>query len=96
VARGQSSSSPNNDDSGSSSSPSKDKSESSSSSKQSQSNDGASKFGDGQSTKGAKPKIYNESTPKEESADVKQHNKEMENRADRATQVEDAEREQKS
>jgi hypothetical protein len=76
VARGKSSSSPN-EDSGSSST-------SSSSGKQSQSNDGASKSGDGQSVKGARPKILNENPPATESADVKQHNEEMKHRAEKA------------
>lgn len=80
VARGQSSSSPN-EDSGSSSSKS-----TSSSSSQSQSNDGASKSGsgNGKSVNGAQPKILNESPPANESEDVKQHNKEMEQRAEKA------------
>jgi hypothetical protein len=77
VARGKSSSSPDSDESGSSST-------SSSSADQSQSKDGASKSGDGQSVKGAKPKILNENPPGTESADVKQHNEEMKHRAEKA------------
>lgn len=38
----------------------------------------------GQKVKGAQPKILNANPPSEESADVKQHNKEMDNRAERA------------
>ncbi|KAF3002071.1 hypothetical protein E8E13_009406 [Curvularia kusanoi] len=85
VARGQSSSSPNDDGSGSSSG----KSTSSSNSKpgqQSQSNDGASKTGSGnsKSVNGAQPKILNENPPATDSEEVKQHNKEMEQRAEKA------------
>ncbi|ORX97237.1 hypothetical protein BCR34DRAFT_524424 [Clohesyomyces aquaticus] len=40
--------------------------------------------GDGKSVKGSKPKILNESPPAEPSEDVKQHNREMDNRADKA------------
>ena len=92
VARGQSSSSPNDDSSGSSS----DKSSSSSESKpgqQSQSNDGASKTGsgNGKSVNGAQPKILNETTPATESEDVKQHNEEMEQRAETAHEQVDKE-----
>ena len=92
VARGQSSSSPNDDSSGSSS----DKSSSSSESKpgqQSQSNDGASKAGSGnsKSVNGAQPKILNENTPATESEDVKQHNEEMEHRAEKAHEQVDKE-----
>ncbi|KAH6616550.1 hypothetical protein C7974DRAFT_401983 [Boeremia exigua] len=80
VARGQSSSSPN-EDSGQSSTSSQQKPE-----QQSQSNDGASKTGagDGKSVKGAQPKILNESTPAAESEEVKQHNQEMDQRAEKA------------
>ncbi|KAF3037347.1 hypothetical protein E8E12_005647 [Didymella heteroderae] len=82
VARGQSSSSPN-EDSGSSSSTS---SSSSKLSEQSQSNDGASKTGgdDGKSVNGAQPKILNARPPATASEEVKQHNKEMEQRAEKA------------
>jgi hypothetical protein len=82
VARGQSSSSPN-EDSGSSSSKS---SSSSKPSEQSQSNDGASKTGggDGKSVKGAQPKILNANPPATDSEEVKQHNKEMDQRAEKA------------
>lgn len=79
VARGKSSSSPNED---SSSSPSK----SSKPSEQSQSNDGASKTGggDGKSVNGAEPKILNAKPPSTETEEVKQHNKEMDQRAEKA------------
>lgn len=82
VAKGQSSSSPN-EDSGSSSTKS---SSSSMPSEQSQSNDGASKTGrgNGESVNGAQPKILNASPPATESEDVKQHNEEMEHRAKKA------------
>jgi hypothetical protein len=78
VAKGQSSSSPNEDSSSGSSS------QKSSSASQSQSNDGASKSGN----KGAQPKILNEKAPPEDeqSEDVKQHNKEMEQRTEKAHQ----------
>lgn len=81
VAKGQSSSSPNNDDK--SSGPSSQKSSGKSSvepGQQSQSSDGTSKSG----AKGAQPKILNESPPSEEnqSGDVKQHNKDMANRTE--------------
>lgn len=81
VARGQSSSSPN-EDSGSSSS----KSSSSKPSDQSQSNDGASKTGggSGKSVNGAQPKILNANPPATESEEVKQHNREMDQRAEKA------------
>lgn len=91
VARGQSSSSPNEDSSSSSkdSSSSKGSSSPSSVSKpsdQSQSNDGAAKTGggDGKSVNGARPKILNANPPATESEEVKQHNKEMEQRAEKA------------
>lgn len=46
-----------------------------------------------QSKSGAQPKILDESVPTEQSDEVKQHNKEMDNRHDRAgTSVEDAEK----
>ncbi|KAJ4392605.1 hypothetical protein N0V91_011353 [Didymella pomorum] len=85
VAKGQSSSSPN-EDSGSSSSKSSSSSSSSSPSEQSQSNDGASKTGggNGKSINGAQPKILNAKPPATESEDVKQHNKEMDQRAEKA------------
>lgn len=77
VAKGQSSSSPNNDDTPSKSSQSK---SSSSPDQQSQSNDGASKSG----KKGAQPKLAAKGPPSKENEgeDVKQHNKEMDQRAD--------------
>ncbi|KAF1932920.1 uncharacterized protein M421DRAFT_252775 [Didymella exigua CBS 183.55] len=82
IARGQSSSSPN-EDSGSSSSNS---SSSSKPSEQSQSNDGASKTGggDGKSVNGAQPKILNARPPATESEEVRQHNKEMDQRAEKS------------
>jgi len=82
VAKGQSSSSPN-EDSGSSSSKS---SSSSKPSEQSQSNDGASKTGggNGKSVNGAQPKILNANPPATESEEVKEHNKEMDQRAEKA------------
>jgi hypothetical protein len=82
VAKGKSSSSPDSDNSSGQSSAQK----SSSSSQQSQSNDGASKSGGNNSVKGAQPKILNENPPSKEneSEDVKQHNKEMENRTEKA------------
>lgn len=80
VAKGQSSSSPDDDDSSSSSS-GQSSGKSAASGQKSQSNDGASK-----SKKGAQPKILNENPPskEEESEDVKQHNKDMENRTEKA------------
>ena len=85
VARGQSSSSPN-EDSGSSSGKSSSTSSESKPSEQSQSNDGASKTGagDGKSVNGAQPKILNENPPATDSEDVKQHNREMDQRAEKA------------
>jgi hypothetical protein len=73
VAKGQSSSSPNNDDSSAKQSQSQSPSQSSSS---------GSKSGN----KGAQPKILNENPPTEEeqNEDVKRHNKEMEQRTERA------------
>lgn len=88
VARGQSSSSPN-EDSGSSS---KKSSSSSKPSERSQSNDGASNTGggDGKSVNGAQPKILNAKPPAEDSDEVKQHNQEMDQRAEKAfEQVDD-------
>lgn len=81
VARGQSSSSPNEDSGKSSSSSSQPKP-----GQQSQSNDGASKTGagDGKSVNGAQPKILNENPPATDSEEVKQHNKEMDQRAEKA------------
>lgn len=81
VARGQSSSSPNEDSSSSSS-----KSSSSKPSDQSQSNDGASKTGggSGKSVNGAQPKILNANPPATGSEEVKQHNREMDQRAEKA------------
>jgi hypothetical protein len=60
---------------------------------QSQSNDGASKTGSGsgKSVNGAQPKILNENTPATESEDVKQHNEEMEQRAEKAHEQVDKE-----
>lgn len=95
VAQGKSSSSPNEDSS---------KSSSSSQSKpaqQSQSNDGASKTGagDGKSVNGAQPKILNENPPATDSEDVKQHNEEMDQRAEKAYEQvsnEDAEKDKVS
>lgn len=80
VAKGQSSSSPN-EDSGSSSSSSRSKP-----SEKSQSNDGAAETGggDGKSVNGAQPKILNANPPATESEEVKQHNKEMDQRAEKA------------
>lgn len=78
VAQGKSSSSPNQDSQSSSSQ---------STGSQSQSNDGAAQEGSGgQSVKGAQPKILNEKPPSkdEQSEDVVQHNREMENRAEKA------------
>lgn len=52
-----------------------------------------------QSVKGAQPKILNENPPSEESPEVRQHNQEMENRAERAeTKIsnEDAEKDKVS
>jgi hypothetical protein len=71
VAKGKSSSSPNEDST-------KDSQKSSTS----QSQDGASKSGN----KGAQPKILNENPPTkdEQNDDVKQHNKDMEQRTERA------------
>lgn len=92
VAEGKSSSSPN-EDSGSSSSKS---SSSSKPSEQSQSNDGASKTGggNGKSVNGAQPKILNANPPAAESKEVKQHNKELDQRAEKAyEQVSDEEAE---
>ncbi|KAH7400591.1 hypothetical protein DE146DRAFT_467237 [Phaeosphaeria sp. MPI-PUGE-AT-0046c] len=73
VAKGQSSSSPNSDQSSS---------QGSTSSGQSQSGNSGNKSGN----KGAQPKILNESPPTEgeQSKDVKQHNEEMEHRAEKA------------
>jgi hypothetical protein len=51
------------------------------------------------SSEGLEPKILNESPPKEESEDVKQHNKEFNERADRAHESipnEDAEKDKVS
>ncbi len=81
VARGQSSSSPNDDSGKPSSSSSQPKS-----GQQSQSNDGASKTsaGDGKSVNGAQPKILNENPPATDSEEVKQHNREMDQRAEKA------------
>ncbi|KAH8732457.1 hypothetical protein GQ44DRAFT_766596 [Phaeosphaeriaceae sp. PMI808] len=79
VAKGKSSSSPDNDDSPNQNS--------SSTSSQSKSNDSASKSGsNSDSKKGAQPKILNAKVPSkgEESEDVKKHNREMENRTDKA------------
>lgn len=79
VAEGKSSSSPNQDGQSSSSTQS--------TSSQSQSNDGAAQKGSGgQSVKGAQPKILNESAPskEEQSEDVARHNREMENRTEKA------------
>jgi hypothetical protein len=83
VARGQSSSSPNNDDATSQKNPQK---SGSSSGQQSQSNDGTSKAGSNQSTKGAQPKIFNPKPPAkgDESADVKKHNEGMDKRAEQS------------
>lgn len=97
VAKGQSSSSPN-EDSGSSSSK---LSSSSKPSEQSQSNDGASKTGGGnsKSVNGAQPKILNAKPPATESEDVKQHNREMDQRAEKAHEQisdEDAEKDKVS
>lgn len=85
VAQGKSSSSPN-EDSGSSSGKSSSSSAASKPSEQSQSNDGAAKTGggDGKSVNGAQPKILNANPPATDSEEVKQHNKEMEQRAERA------------
>ncbi|KAF2633683.1 hypothetical protein BU25DRAFT_405554 [Macroventuria anomochaeta] len=82
VARGQSSSSPNED---SSSSSGKSSSESKPS-EQSQSNDRTAKTGggDGKSVNGAQPKILNANPPATDSEEVKQHNKEMDQRAEKA------------
>lgn len=96
VARGQSSSSPNEDSGSSSSSSSQSKP-----GQQSQSNDGASKTGagDGKSVNGAQPKILNEGPPATDSEDVKQHNKEMDQRAEKAHEqvgTEDAEKDKVS
>jgi hypothetical protein len=82
VAKGQSSSSPNNDDTSAKSSESK---SSTSPGQQSQSNDGASKSGN----QGAQPKLAAKGAPSKEdqSEDVKQHNKEMDQRADASEQA---------
>jgi hypothetical protein len=76
VAQGQSSSSPNNDDSSSKSS----------SQKSSKSDNSASKSDGGKSTKGAQPKILDEQPPSKEdqSHDVKKHNKDMKNRTEKS------------
>ncbi|KZM22913.1 uncharacterized protein EKO05_0004906 [Ascochyta rabiei] len=85
VAKGQSSSSPN-EDSGSSPKGSSSSQSASKPSEQSQSNDGASKTGggDGKSVNGAQPKILNANPPATDSEEVKQHNKEMDQRAEKA------------
>jgi uncharacterized membrane protein YgcG len=83
VARGQSSSSPN-EDSGSSSGKSSSSSSTSKSSEQSQSNDGASKTGGGGGKSSPQPKILNENPPAADSKDVKEHNQEMDQRAEKA------------
>jgi hypothetical protein len=98
VARGKSSSSPDNDNGTSQTDPQKSTSgqqstSSTSPGQQSQSNDGASQQGSkngggDKSAKGAQPKILSESPPSKENEpdDVKQHNKEMENRTEKAHQ----------
>lgn len=58
------------------------KGSSSASSSSSTSSSGGSK--DSHAVKGARPKILDENPPAEESEDVKQHNREMDNRAERA------------
>jgi hypothetical protein len=74
VAQGKSSDSPNEQQA--SSNKSSQSSESSGS--------GSGKESSGKGVKGAQPKILNENPPSEDSPDVKAHNKEMENRAERA------------
>ncbi|KAJ4322809.1 hypothetical protein N0V94_002190 [Neodidymelliopsis sp. IMI 364377] len=83
VAQGKSSSSPN-EDSGSSSGKSSSSSSTSKSAEQSQSNDGASKTGGGGGKSSPQPKILNENPPAADSEDVKQHNQEMDQRAEKA------------
>ncbi|KAH7088000.1 hypothetical protein FB567DRAFT_329684 [Paraphoma chrysanthemicola] len=92
VAQGKSSSSPDNDDATGQTNPQK-SSSSASAGQQSQSNDGASQQGSknsggDKSVKGAQPKILSDSPPSKENEpeDVKQHNKEMENRTEKAHQ----------
>jgi hypothetical protein len=86
VARGQSSSSPDNDQSenqdGKASSSGKSSVEPG---QQSQSNDGASKQGSNTTVKGAQPKILNENPPaKDANEDVKAHNQDMDQRAEKS------------
>ncbi|KAF1920723.1 hypothetical protein BDU57DRAFT_509151 [Ampelomyces quisqualis] len=87
VAKGQSSSSPNNDDAPGKSSRSK---SSTSAGQQSPSHDGASKSG----KQGAQPKLAANGPPSKEneSEDVKQHNREMEQRADAFEQADKQDR----
>lgn len=101
VARGQSSSSPNPDSGSSSGKSSSSSSSESKPSEQSQSNDGAAKTGggDGKSVNGAQPKILNANPPATDSEEVKQHNKEMDQRAEKAHEQvsnEDAEKDKVS
>jgi len=93
VAKGQSSSSPDSSSSSSSSSSqsspsSSSANKSSSGQQQSQSNDGATTQGSNSANevKGAQPKILNENPPSKDKApkDVKDHNREFEQRAERA------------
>jgi hypothetical protein len=80
--------SPNSDSFNSSSSGNSTSSDSSKSSSQdassSSSSDAVATDKDVKNVKGAQPKILNESSPKEESEEVKQHNAEMEQRAEKA------------